>query len=68
MEQVLASHSVSIAEPKRSPRAMPAQAGSEAVAVLNHNRPTAYLHPPSPLKVQATFDALLAGVFSESRQ
>ena len=46
MEQVLASRSVSITELKRSPSAVLAQAGSEAVAVLNHNRPAAYLLPP----------------------
>ena len=46
MEQVLASRSVSITELKRSPSAGLEQAGSEPVAVLNHNRPAAYLLPP----------------------
>lgn len=46
MEQVLASRSVSITELKRSPSAVLEQAGSEPVAILNHNRPTAYLLPP----------------------
>lgn len=46
MEQVLASRSVSITELKRSPSAVLAQAGSEPVAVLNHNRPAAYLLSP----------------------
>lgn len=46
MEQILASRSVSITELKRSPSAVLTQAGSEAVAVLNHNRPAAYLLPP----------------------
>lgn len=46
MEQVLASRSVSITELKRSPSAVLEQAGSEPVAVLNHNRPAAYLVPP----------------------
>ena len=45
MEQVLASRSVSITELKRSPSAVIEQAGSEPVAVLNHNRPAAYLLP-----------------------
>jgi antitoxin StbD len=45
MEQVLATRSVSITELKRSPSAVIQQAGSEAVAVLNHNRPAAYLLP-----------------------
>lgn len=43
MEQLLASRSVSITELKRSPSAVIEQAGDEAVAVLNHNRPAAYL-------------------------
>lgn len=46
MEQILASRSVSITELKRSPSAVLEQAGSEPVAVLNHNRPAAYLLPP----------------------
>lgn len=46
MEQVLAFRSVSITELKRSPSAVLEQAGSEPVAVLNHNRPAAYLLPP----------------------
>ncbi|MBU3696565.1 type II toxin-antitoxin system Phd/YefM family antitoxin [Dechloromonas sp.] len=43
---VLASRSVSITELKRSPSAVIEQAGSEPVAVLNHNKPAAYLLPP----------------------
>ena len=43
MEQILATRSVSITELKRSPTAVIEQAGHEAVAVLNHNRPAAYL-------------------------
>lgn len=46
MEQVLATRSVSITELKRSPSAVLAQAGDEPVAVLNHNRPAAYLLSP----------------------
>lgn len=46
MEQVLATRSVSITELKRSPSAVLEQAGVEPVAVLNHNRPAAYLLSP----------------------
>lgn len=46
MEQVLATRSVSITELKRSPSTVLEQAGSEPVAVLNHNRPAAYLLSP----------------------
>ena len=51
MEQVLASRSVSITELKRSPSAVLEQAGSEPVAVLNHNRPAAYLLSPKVYEV-----------------
>lgn len=53
MEQLLASRSVSITELKRSPSTVIEQAGSEPVAVLNHNRPAAYL------LTQATYQRLL---------
>ena len=43
MEHVLATRTVSITELKRSPSAVLEQAGDEPVAVLNHNRPAAYL-------------------------
>jgi antitoxin StbD len=46
MEQVFATRSVSITELKRSPSAVLEQAGAEPVAVLNHNRPAAYLLSP----------------------
>ncbi|ACV36212.1 type II toxin-antitoxin system prevent-host-death family antitoxin [Accumulibacter sp.] len=62
MEQVLASRSVSITELKRSPSAVLEQAGSEPVAVLNHNRPAAYLLPPH------VYAAMLERLNSDLRQ
>lgn len=53
MEHLLASRSVSITELKRSPSTVIEQAGSEPVAILNHNRPAAYLLP------QAAYQQLL---------
>lgn len=50
MERVLAARSVSITELKRSPSSVLEQAGSEPVAVLNHNRPAAYLISPQVYK------------------
>jgi antitoxin StbD len=50
MEHVLAARSVSITELKRSPSAVLEQAGAEPVAVLNHNRPAAYLLSPEVYK------------------
>ena len=43
MNQILARHSVSISELKRNPTAILEQAEGLPVAVLNHNKPTAYL-------------------------
>lgn len=62
MEHVLASRSVSITELKRSPSAVLDQAGSEPVAVLNHNRPAAYLLSPHVYK------AMLDQLGSDLRQ
>jgi antitoxin StbD len=45
MEQLFANRSISVTELKRSPTSAIEQAGTEAVAVLNHNRPAAYLVP-----------------------
>jgi antitoxin StbD len=53
MEAVLAICSVSISELKKNPSALIEQSGGEPIAILNHNRPTAYLIPA------ATYEALL---------
>ena len=45
MKQVLANCSVSISELKKNPSALIDQAEGEPIAILNHNRPTAYLIP-----------------------
>lgn len=66
MEQVLASRSVSITELKRSPSAVLEQAGSEPVAVLNHNRPAAYLL--SPRVYQAMLERLNADLRTAIQQ
>ncbi len=43
MESVLANCSVSISELKKNPSALIEEAEGEPIAILNHNRPTAYL-------------------------
>ncbi len=43
MEHVHANLSASISEFKKNPSALLAQANGETVALLNHNKPTAYL-------------------------
>ena len=45
METIHAEVSVSITELKKNPSAVLEQAGGMPVAVLNHNRPAAYLVP-----------------------
>ena len=45
MEALLAKCSASISELKKNPSALIDQAAGEPVAILNHNKPTAYLVP-----------------------
>ena len=45
MELILAKFSASISELKKNPTALLTQADGEPVAILNRNRPTAYLVP-----------------------
>ncbi len=61
MEQVFATRSVSITELKRSPSAVLEQAGSEPVAILNHNRPAGYLLSPR------VYEAMLARLNADLR-
>ena len=53
MRQVLADFSVSISELKKNPSALLAQANGSPIAVLNHNKPAAYLIPAD------TYEALM---------
>ena len=53
MESVLASCSASISELKKNPSALIDKSDGEPIAILNHNRPTAYLIPAQ------TYEALL---------
>lgn len=45
MHQVLANFSVSISELKKNPSALLDQSSGAPIAVLNHNKPAAYLIP-----------------------
>ncbi len=45
MNPILSAYSASISELKRNPSQLIEQAAGEAVAILNHNKPTAYLIP-----------------------
>jgi len=50
MESILAGASVSITELKRNPSAVIEAADGESVAVLVHNKPSAYLVPAETYK------------------
>ncbi len=45
MRQILADCSASISELKRNPTALLNEANGSAIAILNHNKPAAYLVP-----------------------
>lgn len=45
MQRIYANKTVSVTELKRNLSSVLSQAGDDAVAVLNHNRPEAYLLP-----------------------
>lgn len=50
MEAILANASISITELKRNPSAVIEAADGESVAVLVHNKPSAYLVPAATYK------------------
>jgi antitoxin StbD len=50
MEAILASNSISITELKRNPSAVIEAADGESVAILVHNKPSAYLVPATTYK------------------
>jgi antitoxin StbD len=50
MEIILADATISITELKRNPSAVIEAAGDESVAVLVHNKPSAYLVPAATYK------------------
>ena len=45
MNPILSAYSASISELKRNPSQLIERAAGETVAILNHNKPTAYLVP-----------------------
>jgi antitoxin StbD len=45
MRRILSNYTASISELKKSPSAVIEEAKGEAVAILNHNKPSAYLVP-----------------------
>ncbi len=51
MESVLAKCSASISELKKNPSSLIQQAEGEPIAILNHNKPTAYLIPADTYEI-----------------
>jgi len=45
MNKIYSNYSVSVSELKKNPSAVLKDAGGESIAILNHNKPTAYLIP-----------------------
>ena len=45
MNTLLSPHTASISELKKNPSSLLEESGGEPIAILNHNRPTAYLVP-----------------------
>jgi len=69
MRQVLAECSASISELKKNPTALLNEAGGAAIAILNHNKPTAYLVPAETYEwlMEVVDDYELAKVVEERR-
>jgi len=51
VQRIHARSSVSISDLKKNPSGIISQAHGEPVAILNHNRPTAYLLPAATFEV-----------------
>ncbi len=45
MNTLLSNYSASVSDLKKNPSGLLRESGGEAVVILNHNRPTAYLVP-----------------------
>lgn len=55
MEVILSRFSASISELKKNPTALLKRAEGAPIAILNHNRPTAYLVPASVYEAMMDF-------------
>lgn len=69
MKQVLADCSASISELKKNPTALLNEADGSAIAILNHNKPTAYLVPAETYEwMMDVLDDYELGKIVESRR
>jgi antitoxin StbD len=69
MNRIISPFSASITELKKNPSALLQQAEGEAIAILNHNSPTAYL-VPAPLyeALQERLEGYELGQLVQQRQ
>jgi antitoxin StbD len=67
MEKVLSRYSASVSELKKNPTALLKESKGEAVTILNHNVPTAYLVPAETYELLLNMleDAELARIVIE---
>ena len=67
MRQILADYSASISELKKNPSTLIKESHGSAIAVLNHNIPTAYLVPAETYEnmIELISDIKLSGIVSE---
>ena len=69
MKAILANCSVSISELKKNPSALIEQSEGEPIAILNHNRPTAYLIPAETYEmIMERFEDYQLGLIVMERQ
>ena len=70
MRQILADCSASISELKKNPTALLAQSDGSPIAILNHNKPTAYLVPAETYEwlMDALDDQELSEMVEERRK
>lgn len=70
MTPILANCSASISELKKSPTALLAESNGAPIAILNHNKPTAYLIPSETyeLMMECLEDYELAKIVEERRK
>lgn len=69
MDYILSELSASITELKKNPTALIKQAGARPIAILNHNRPSAYLVPARAFEVLMDLleDVELARIIEDRR-
>lgn len=69
MRQIFANNSASISELKKNPTALLNEADGEAIAILNHNKPAAYLVPAETYEylMEVIDDIELSKIVAERR-